>query len=80
MEKGLILGCGEDVIVVLVVNMAESGNKAAGIPFAASNTAGLKKTGVNADVHAVDWLIRSLVDWSAPVGRENERSPGCRVT
>jgi hypothetical protein len=53
-EKGLVLGGGEEVVVVLMVKTAESGNKAAGIGFAAANTAGLEEVGVDADVH---WVI-----------------------
>ena len=53
MKKGLVVGRGEDEILVVMVNTAESVNEAAGIGFTAANTAGFEEMSVDADVHGV---------------------------
>lgn len=55
MKKRLVVGGGEDEILVVMVNTAESGNQIASIGFAAADTAGLEEVGVEADVH--NWVI-----------------------
>jgi hypothetical protein len=49
----LVVGGSEEMVGVVGINTAESGNEIAGVCFAAANTAGFEKMGVDADLHGV---------------------------